>query len=92
MKPWSYFLTRAWKPTPEKTFILGRHQDGLALGALRSGHRGLDAEVWDGPRCPELASSTYPKADREAGKPPPFHQARAHRLYKALLGQGFRLH
>ena len=51
----------------------------------------LDADAWDGPRCPELVGSTYPKADREAGKPPPFDHARAHRLYKALFGQAVDL-
>jgi hypothetical protein len=93
-KPGSCFLTRAWKPTPEETFIwvvtktalrwvrsdLGTAALTREVLALRCG---LDAEAWNGPRCPELAGSTYPKVDSEAGKPPPFHQARAHRPYNA---------
>jgi hypothetical protein len=66
MKPSSYFLTRAWKPTPEKTFIwvvtktaLRWVRSDLGTAALTREvltlRCGLDAEAWDGPRCPDLA-------------------------------------
>ncbi len=47
---------------------------------------GLDQAAWDGPGCQELTGQSYSENDREAGVPPPFDQARAYRLYRALFG------
>jgi CHAT domain-containing protein/tetratricopeptide (TPR) repeat protein len=88
--------TPAEKPTPEETFIwvvtktdmrwLRSHLAGQALArevaALRCG---LDYTAWQRRKCEQLTGATYSAAlyPREL---PPFDTARAHRLYKALLG------
>ncbi len=92
-----YLDTAALGPAPEETFIwvvtkseirwlrsdLGRAALNREVQALRCG---LDAAAWDEAFCATLPGVAYSKADWEAGKPLPFDAARAHKLYKALLG------
>ncbi|MGE0205772.1 MAG: tetratricopeptide repeat protein, partial [Hyphomicrobiaceae bacterium] len=57
------------------------------VGALRCG---LDAASWRGEgeaRCQKLLGTTFSRADIAAEKPLPFDLARAHALYKGLLGE-----
>jgi tetratricopeptide (TPR) repeat protein len=90
--------TGAVEPTPEETFIwvvtktdLRWVRSGWGTAALtrevQALRCGLDTAAWDGPRCTQLTGQTYTGADREAGKPPPFDHARAHKLYLSLFGQ-----
>ncbi|MGE4146923.1 MAG: tetratricopeptide repeat protein [Hyphomicrobiaceae bacterium] len=89
-----------FKPLPEETFIwvvtktkvrwLGSDLGTKALeehvGALRCG---LDAASWRGEgeaRCRKLLGTTFSRADIAAEKSLPFDLARAHALYKGLLG------
>ncbi len=46
---------------------------------------GLDSEAWNDPKCAGLTGQTYTAGDSNAGKPLPFDQARAYRLYHALF-------
>jgi hypothetical protein len=85
-------------PTSEETFIwvatktemrwvrseLGTKALAREVQALRCG---LDAEAWADQPCVELTGRSYTDADRNAGKPLPFDDARAYRLYQALFGQ-----
>jgi CHAT domain-containing protein len=88
-----------FKPTPEETFIwvvtktesrwvrskLGTAALTREVKALRCG---LDASAWaKAPHCAKLLDTGFSEADARAGKPLPFDQARAHKLYKALFGQ-----
>ena len=85
--------------TPEETFIwvvtktemrwvrsdLGTHKLTREVAALRCG---LDATAWQGDgvlKCADLLSMPLDKAPA-AGAPLPFDLARAHALYKKLLG------
>jgi hypothetical protein len=88
-----------WKPTPEETFVwvvtktdmrwvrsdLGTPALTREVAALRCG---LDGGAWEGDgaaMCADLlgiAADTAPKGNA----PLPFDTARAHALYKALLG------
>ena len=90
--------TGALDPTPEETFIwvvtrtdLRWVRSGWGTAAMarevQALRCGLDAAAWDGPRCAQLTGQSYTGADREAGKPPPFDHARAHKLYLSLFGQ-----
>ncbi len=90
--------TRELGPAPEETFIwvvtktasrwvrspMGTPTLAQEVAALRCG---LDKAAWEGPRCEQLTGQHYTDADRNAGKPPPFDHARAHRLYQALFSQ-----
>jgi CHAT domain-containing protein/tetratricopeptide (TPR) repeat protein len=87
------------KPFLEETFVwavtktdarwfrsdLGTGALAREVVALRCG---LDTAAWwaKGTACAALSRATYSKADLKAGKMPPFDTARAHALYKSLLG------
>jgi len=91
--------TIEYKPLPEETFVwvvtkrevrwlrsdLGTEALRREVAALRCG---LDAIAWskDG-ACLELTGAAFSDADLAAGKPLPFDAARAHALYKGLLGE-----
>ena len=86
--------TPEWLKTPGETFIwivtktevrwvrsdLGKKGLAREVAALRCG---LDRAAWEGQsRCPKLTGRSKPGRHR----PLPFNLARAHRLYKALVG------
>ncbi len=92
--------TPEWKPTPEETFIgvvtktdmrwvrsdLGTQALTREVAALRCG---LDATAWDGDgsqRCAVALGIPHEKAPAPNSLLP-FDHARAHALYKALLGE-----
>ena len=62
---------------------LGRKALTREVQALRCG---LDYLAWQRPSCRELTGTQYALDDYLDGRPLPFDLARAHRLYKALLG------
>ncbi len=84
--------------TPQETFLwaltrtdhrwvrsdLGSAALAHEVHALRCG---LDEAAWTGPRCTEVTGQSYTDVDRYAGKPPPFDNDRANKLYQALFGQ-----
>ena len=91
--------TPAWKPTPEETFVwvvtktdmrwvrsdLGTPALTREVAALRCG---LDGGAWEGDgaaKCADLLGIAPDKAPK-GNAPLPFDTARAHALYKALLG------
>lgn len=88
--------TEALKPAPEETFIwvmtkteqrwvrsaLGTKALQREVQALRCG---LDAAAWAEPACAEIAGQNQRQPGSD-GSPLPFDLARAHELYKALLG------
>ena len=91
--------TPEWKPTPEETFIwvvtktdmrwvrsdLGTPALTREVAALRCG---LDGGAWEGDgaaKCADLLGIAPDKAPK-GNAPLPFDTARAHALYKALLG------
>ena len=92
--------TPAWGPTPQETFVwvvtktdmrwlrsdLGTPALTREVTALRCG---LDRETWEGDgaaKCADLLSIAPDKAPK-GNAPLPFDTARAHALYKALLGE-----
>ena len=88
-----------FKPLPEETFVwvvtkheMRWHRSELGTDALArevtSLRCGLDVAAWwvENSACPKLTSATYTEADHAAGKAIPFDTARAHALYKSLLG------
>jgi CHAT domain-containing protein/tetratricopeptide (TPR) repeat protein len=91
--------TVAFKPLPEETFVwvvtktssrwvrseLGTSALRREVSALRCG---LDYEgSWTDAHCSDLLKVTYTRAEHdELRKPLPFDLARAHALYKELLG------
>ena len=86
------------KPTLEETFVwvvtktevrwLRLDFDSKSLAeqveALRCG---LDDSAWDGSRCASLLQVSYTRAERNAGRLPPFNLAVAHDLYQTLFGR-----
>jgi tetratricopeptide (TPR) repeat protein len=88
--------TEALKPVHEETFIwvvtkteqrwvrsaLGTKALLREVQALRCG---LDAAAWTGPTCAEVASQNQ-RQPGPGARPIPFDLARAHDLYKTLLG------
>jgi CHAT domain-containing protein len=93
-----FFDTPELKTTPGETFVIAVTKTGMRgvrseLGTAELAREvkalrcGLDAEAWGLPGCAEVIGGGYTEADLKAGKPLPFDHARAHRLYKALLGQ-----
>jgi CHAT domain-containing protein/tetratricopeptide (TPR) repeat protein len=88
--------TDALKPVPEETFIwvvtkTENRWARSALGTKALQHEvqalrcGLDAAAWAGPACAQIASQNQGQPG-SAANPLPFDLARAHDLYKALLG------
>jgi CHAT domain-containing protein len=92
--------TPEWKPTPEETFVwvvtksdlrwvrsdLGTPALKREVAALRCG---LDATSWDGDGAANCAGllNLSPGEIPQGDAPLPFDHARAHALYKALLGE-----
>jgi CHAT domain-containing protein len=88
--------TRASRPTPEETFIwvvtktdvrwlrstLAGQSLATEIAALRCG---LDHTSWSQGKCEQLTGQSY-NAALYPRQLPPFDAARAHRLYKSLLG------
>src|SRR5262249_32949669 len=88
-------------PVPEETFIwvvtkpearcvrsdLGAASLQDAVTALRCGLDYYGSWATKETKCPDLTQASYTAADAAVGKPLPFNLARAHALYKGLLGQ-----
>ena len=86
------------KPTLEETFVwvvtktevrwlrldFGSKSLAEQVEALRCG---LDDSAWDGGRCASLLQVSYTRAERNAGRLPPFNLAVAHDLYQTLFGR-----
>jgi CHAT domain-containing protein/tetratricopeptide (TPR) repeat protein len=89
--------TPEWKRFRQETFVwvvtktearwvrseLGTPALSREVAALRCG---LDDQAWTGSRCSDLLKVDYKPEQDKGDKPLPFDLARAHALYKSLLG------